>query len=434
MSPLLTAALIIGSCGTCGNTISRHMGLSQRWRRFFTLTCALIPPVGFLLLSGTAALQAIPKGIRKGVSRRKKEKQAKEERLSRMSPKEKESLLRGERLKELKANLEKSEARVDAARLRSVARKDRLMGRSEWDETNLHGDWYYRHLLSRQAKAEIAFCADRRELQDHLLSMAKRETDSTQKIFSIRCNKLADGTLSFELPLDAGAAVINEMRIVLSRDWGVEMGNLSRARITEHRSNDFSTISLGCPRVGMEKDIANSTVFVYDRNKGTIRPAGEQLTEDTIIKVYNAMDDFRLKVKKTAKEPNAILDREDMKACLTLHTLGLDTVALAFNGVAIAYATASPDGGIHIKGDDVPVRDKKALKMASTVQEQLRDCQNFGQWLEKAIEILHSHGNVQICAKELERKAILEHSRKMMKELTRIPPKCRVRHQQKPKK
>ena len=159
MSPLLSAALIIGFCGTCGNTISRHMGLSQRWRRFFTLTCALLPPVGFLLLSGTAALRAIPRGIRIRVSLRKRERKAKEERLTRMSPKEKESLLHSERLMELKANLKKSEARVDAARLRSAARKDWLLGRSGWDETNLHSDRLYRFLLSRQAKAEIAFNA-----------------------------------------------------------------------------------------------------------------------------------------------------------------------------------------------------------------------------------------------------------------------------------
>ena len=325
---------------------------------------------------------------------------------------------RAERLKELKANLEKSEARVDAARLRSAARKDKLMGRSGWDETNLHDDWLYRFLLTRQAKAEIIFKADRSALHEHLLSTATRPKDSSQKLFSIRCNKLSDGTLTFELPYDAGASIINEMKIALSRDWGVALGDLNRARVTEHRANDFSTISLGNPRTGMEKDILSSTVFIFNRAKGTIFPAGEQLTPGTVNKIYQAMDEFRAKVREQAKEPHTFLDWEETKSFITLHTLGLDTVALAYNGVAIAYATASPDGGIHMKGDDVPVGDKKALKMASAIQEKLQDCSIFGQWLDKAIEILQSQENIDVATKVVERKAMMERSVSAMKMVT----------------
>ena len=94
-------------------------------------------------------------------------------------------------------------------------------------------------------------------------------------------------------------------------------------------------------------------------------------------------------------------------------------MALAFNGVAIAYATAGPDGRIHIKGDDVPVGDKKSLKMASSVQEKLKDCTDFGQWLDKAIEILHSPENVQAGARAVERKVQLERSMRRMKEISK---------------
>ena len=367
--------------------------------------------IALIFASYRVGKRVISRAIKRRRQRKQEARKAKIWREQRMPPEQKEAAWQAERLKELKANLEKSEAWVDVARLRSAARKDQLMGRSGWDETNLHSDRRYRHLLSRQAKAEIAFNADRLALQKHLLSTAKRGSDSTQKLFSIRCNQLSDGTLTFELPLDAGAAVINEMRVALSRDWGVEMGNLNRARITEHRSNDFSTISIGSPRVGMEKDIACSTVFVYDRDKGTAKPAGEELAPGTLKKVYDAMDEFRQKIREQTKESNTILDREDMSAFITLHTLGLDTVALAFNGVAIAYATAKPDGGIHMQGDSVPVGDKKALKMASTVQERLHDCHNFGQWLDRAIEILHSPENIHTGSMILERKAIQEQSK-----------------------
>ena len=248
------------------------------------------------------------------------------------------------------------------------------------------------------------------------MSTANRPEDSKQRFFSIRCNKLSDGTLTFELPHDAGASIINEMKLALSRDWGVAVGDLNRAQVTEHKATDFNAISLGNPRTGMDKDIASSTVFVYDRSKGKVKPAGEQLTPETVNKIYQAMNDYSETIHKRLKDKNTILDLEDRKGFITLHTLGLDTVALAFNGVAIAYATAGPDGGIHIKGDNVPVGDNKALKMASTVQEKLNDCSNFGQWLDKAIEILHSPENVQARAKAVERKVQLERTKRRMKE------------------
>lgn len=375
----------------------------------------------FLTIALIYATYRVGKGIlSRAIKRRKRKRQEKATQKTQQQPKttlkQQEAQARAERLKELKANLEKSEARVDAARLRSAARKDKLMGRPGWDETNLHSDWLYRFLLSRQAKAEINFNADRKALQDHLLSTSLRPKDSTQKLFSIRCNKLSDGTLTFELPYDAGASIINEMKIALSRDWGVALGDLNRARVTEHRAQNFSTISLGNPRIGMDKDIASSTVFIFNRSKGSVAPAGEQLTPTTVNKIYHAMDEFREKVRKQAKQPNTFLDREDTKAFITLHTLGLDTVALAFNGVAIAYATASPDGGIHMKGDDVPVGDRKALKMASSVQEKLQNCNIFGEWLDKAIAILQSPENIQAGAKVIERKAALERSELRMKE------------------
>ena len=318
-----------------------------------------------------------------------------------------------------KEQIAQSEAKVDAARLRSAARKDKLMGRPGWDETNLHSDRRYRHLLSRQAKAEFAFNADRKALQEHLMSTANRPEDSKQRFFSIRCNKLSDGTLTFELPHDAGASIINEMKLALSRDWGVAVGDLNRAQITEHKATDYNAISLGNPRAGMDKDIASSTVFVYDRTKGKVKPAGEQLTPETVNKIYQAKNDYVETIYHQVQDTNTILDRGDRKGFITLHTLGLDTVALAFNGVAIAYATAGPDGRIHIKGDDVPVGDKKSLKMASSVQEKLKDCTDFGQWLDKAIEILHSPENVQAGARAVERKVQLERSMRRMKEISK---------------
>ena len=69
-----------------------------------------------------------------------------------------------------------------------------------------------------------------------------------------------------------------------------------------------------------------------------------------------------------------------------------------------------------MKGDDVPVGDKKALKMASAVQEKLQDCSIIGQWLDKAIEILKSPENIQAGVKEVERKSSLERSMLRIKE------------------
>ena len=384
-----------------------------------TVTSVLVPPVGLLLLGGTVVIRSGMNRIRNRKSSAQKEKESREEMLRQMSPKERNAFLRREGMKELKANLERSEARVDAARLRSAARKDVLMGRSGWDETNLHGDRVYRFLLSRQARAETAFRADRRALQEYMLSTSVRETDPAQRLFSIRCNRLADGTLTFELPYDAGAEVLNEMRIALSRDWAVAVGDLSRARVTEHRSNDFQSISIGIPRTGMDKDIADSTVFVYDRTKGTVQPAGERVSPDVEKKIFTAVDGFRERVRKKAGVNDVFLGQDDMKGFITLHRLGLDTVALAFNGIAVAYATAGRDGGIHVKGDDAPAGDRKALKVANDICEKLGKCRNFGEWIDKAVEILLSPENIRSASETLERKAMLERSRSRRKELAR---------------
>lgn len=385
-----------------------------------TVTSVLVPPVGLLLLGGTVVVRSGVNRIRNWKSPAQKEKESREEMLRQMSPKERKAFLRREGMKEKKADLERSEARVEAARLRSAARKDVLMGRPGWDETNIHGDRVYRFLLSRQAMAETAFRADRRALQEYMLSTSVRETDPTQSLFSIRCNRLADGTLTFELPYDAGSEVLNEMRIALSRDWAVAVGDLSRACVTEHRSNDFQSIGIGIPRTGMDKDVADSTVFVYDRTKGTVQPAGERVSPDVEKKVLTAVDRFREKAKEQAGVHDVFMDREDMKGFLTLHRLGLDTVALAYNGVAVAYATAGQDGGIHVKGDDVPVGDRKTLKAANDIWEKLGKCKNFGEWIDKAIEILLSPENIIAASETLERKALLERSRSRRKELVRM--------------
>ena len=71
-----------------------------------------------------------------------------------------------------------------------------------------------------------------------------------------------------------------------------------------------------------------------------------------------------------------------------------------------------------MKGDDVPVGDKKALKMASSVQEKLQDCNIFGEWLDKAIEILQSPQNIQAGAKVVERKAMMVRSMTTIKMVT----------------
>ena len=419
MNPLLSLAIVAGISGGSASVVSRRMGLSRRWRRALTLTSVLLPPVGLLLLGGTVVVRSGVNRIRNWKSPEQKEKESREEMLKQMSPKERQAFLRREGMKEMRAKLERSEARVDAARLRSAARKDLLMGRSGWDETNLHGDRVYRFLLSRQARAETAFRTDRRTLQDYMLSTSVRETDPSQRLFSIRCNRLADGTLTFELPYDAGAEVLNEMRIALSRDWAVAVGDLSRACVTEHRSNDFQAISIGIPRTGMDKDVADSTVFVYDRTKGTVQPAGERVSPDVEKKMYTAVDGFRERVREKARVNDVFLDQDDMKGFLTLHKLGLDTVALAYNGVAVAYATAGRDGGIHVKGDSVPVGDRKTLKVASSVNGELGRCRNFGEWIDKAIEILLSPDNIRTASETLERKALLVRSRSRMKEMAR---------------
>lgn len=408
MSPLLAVSLFALASGTGGNLVCRKMGLARPWRRVLTLACTLVPPAGYLLLGGTAGIRAASRAVRRGFGAGKRRLSEREEALRRMTPAERSLFLRREGMKEMKSDLARSEARMDAAHLRALGRKETLLRRPGWDEFRLFDDRRYRHLVAREGKAARAFAKDRERLQDYMMSTSVWERESSQRVFSIRCNHLADGTLTFELPYDAGAEVLNEMRLVLARDWGIELGDYFRARVTEHPSNDFRCVGLGDVRPGMLRDTADFSVFIYDRGKGTIGPAGDQLSPEISKKVSKAMDLFRSVSKGIAGQENALFDREALRSCLTMHVIGLDTVALAFNGVAVAYATAGRDGGIHLKGDGVPAGDRKALKMASALNEQLKGCSSFGEWVDRAAAILLSPDNIRRGAIALERKAARE--------------------------
>ena len=113
-----------------------------------------------------------------------------------------------------------------------------------------------------------------------------------------------------------------------------------------------------------------------------------------------------------------------MKGFITHHRLGLDTVALAYKGVAVAYATAGQDGGIHITGDDVPLGDRKLLRTASSLNEVLKGCQNFGQWLDKAVGILLSPENVSHAVKAIELKQMERRIREMPRRVVVATAQC----------
>lgn len=380
-----------------------------------TIACVIIPPAGYLVLGGTAAIRGAARAVRRGLAGGRRRPDEREEALRRMTPEERGMYLRREGMKEMKADLERSEARLDAARMRALARKERLLGRPGWDESSLFQDRLYRHLVAREGKAAGAFAEDRERLQQYMMTTSVRERDASQRIFSIRCNHLADGTLSFELPYDAGAEVLNEIRLVLARDWGVELGDYFRARVSEHPSNDFRCIGLGKVRVGMIHDTADYSVFVYDRGKGTVGPAGERLSTEIEKKVWKTMDEFKSVSKGLSGWEGILFDREALKSCLTLHTIGLDTVALAYNGVAVAFATAGRDGGIHLRGDGVPAGDRRTLKVASLLNEQLKGCSSFGEWVNRAAGLVLSADNIRRGAEALGRKAAREQSRERLK-------------------
>lgn len=414
MSPLLAVSLFALASGSGGNLICRKMGMPRGWRRLFTLACTLVPPAGYLVLGGTAAVRGAVKAVRRGLAGGKKRTDEREDALRRMTPAERGMFLRREGMKEMKADLERSGARLDAARLRALARKERLLGRPGWDESSLFQDRLYRHLVAWEGRAAGAFAKDRERLQQYMMTTSVRERDTSQRVFSIRCNHLADGTLTFELPYDAGAEVLNEIRLVLARDWGVELGDYFRARVSEHPSNDFRCIGLGEVRTGMIHDTADYSVFVYDRGKGTVCPAGERLSPEIEKKVWKTMDDFKSVSKGLAGRKGILFDREALKSCLTLHTIGLDTVALAYNGIAVAYATAGRDGGIHLRGDGVPAGDRRTLKVASLLNEQLKGCSSFGEWVNRAAGLVLSADNIRRGAMALGRKAAREQSRERL--------------------
>ena len=309
MSPLLAVSLFALASGSGGNLICRKMGMPRGWRRLLTLACTLVPPAGYLVLGGTAALRGAVKAVRRGLAGGKKRTDEREDALRRMTPAERGMFLRREGMKEMKADLERSGARLDAARLRALARKERLLGRPGWDESSLFQDRLYCHLVAWEGRAAGAFAKDRERLQQYMMTTSVRERDTSQRVFSIRCNHLADGTLTFELPYDAGAEVLNEIRLVLARDWGVELGDYFRARVSEHPSNDFRCIGLGEVRTGMIHDTADYSVFVYDRGKGTVCPAGERLSPEIEKKVWKTMDDFKSVSKGLAGREGILFDR-----------------------------------------------------------------------------------------------------------------------------
>ena len=105
MSLLLTLAIISGASCLGTAFLSRRMGLSRPWRRILTLTAILLPPAGILLLGVTAAVRSAARGVRNRRTGQDRKDMGRERMLERMSPKEKEAILRRDGMKEMKEAL-----------------------------------------------------------------------------------------------------------------------------------------------------------------------------------------------------------------------------------------------------------------------------------------------------------------------------------------
>lgn len=227
-----------------------------------------------------------------------------------------------------------------------------------------------------------------------MLGRAQRrlEMSGQERFVSVRMQRGADGTLRFGIPYDASKEVANEIRMLIGAQFGVNPNDVRFLYQSDHRSADMGGIKPG------------QSLLVFDAKEHRITPFGKELPKDVRKYLNTVIHEQYSALRQAGLKEDGVVRRD---ACIRIDPVGKDSVALSYNGVAIAYAVAGEDGKVRAMGHSVSVGDTKGMRLASMANERLKGCLTMNDWVERAAGIVLSPTNINTAREAVGRKETL---------------------------
>lgn len=225
-----------------------------------------------------------------------------------------------------------------------------------------------------------------------MLGKAQRrlEMSGLERFVSVRMQRGPDGSLRFGIPYDASREVASEIRMLIGAQFGINPNDVRTLYQSEHRSADMGGIKPG------------QSLLVFDAKEHRVTPFGKELPKDVRKSLNKAIHDQYVALRNAGLADGDGVVRRD--ACIRIDPIGKDSVALSYNGVAIAYAVAGEDGKVRAMGNSVGVGDTRGMRLASMANERLAGALTMGDWVERASRIVLSPTNIGIAREAVGRK------------------------------
>lgn len=291
------------------------------------------------------------------------------------SPEETEVFKKRFDISEKKRELEKKNARVD----KLLLFKERSFGY----KMSHPGQWFP-EVRIRNNDMDIADLKSDIRSEYELLGRAQRraEMSGSDRFVAIRMDlSMVDGKPRFGIPYDIAEDQKNEIKYLISQKYGISPNDDFRFYQSDHRSADMGGYGV------------LQSVLVFDSMAKIVNPLGKDMSSELSEKISKVMSN-----QEDTLQRLGLVDRDGFTIhdnLITLDPIGKDAVALNMNGVTLAYAVAGEDGKVRSMGHSVTPGDTGGLKLASALNEQLKQWGMMEQWIEAASKIVMSGDNFE---------------------------------------
>lgn len=291
---------------------------------------------------------------------------------------EREEFNQHEKIDAAKKKIDKLEEKIDLMKHGKIRSSDRRLQRMEFELSELKAN-----------------------LKDNLVLLGSTERkiyrSTVPRYIPVFVSSLVDGSNRYDLPYDLPREKMNDIKLLLSKEHGLNVMDNEHFGISEKGCQDMDYVGMG------------KYVIVYDDKTGKLNSYGCELSEETeqAIKKSNQLMCFELGVSNDYDFPDA----------LSLKSIGNGAAALYMNGVALAYAVSGPEGTVRMIGDNVVSGDKSAKMLASKLNAELCKCPDMASWVSKASEFCLSRNNMMSARESLKNVRQKERSRKELKKM-----------------
>ena len=231
----------------------------------------------------------------------------------------------------------------------------------------------------------------RQNLQDNYLAMGAAERRTEKKVQPnlsfIHVTMTPDGRMTFGLPYDMDRNRMNEVRMAISKEYGINANNIDVIRVSDKRQSDLDYF-------GNDKNI-----LVYDSKNRSLSEYGTKLSDEYLEKINDVDKAFEKALGQ---------DYGPVSNVITIAPMGNTGVALNYNGMVLAYAVAGPDGSVRTTGQDIPTgtneqlrSNREAIQLSASMSTVLRNCTDINMWIDKASKYVLSNSNVETARKNI---------------------------------